>query len=43
VHPRRLDDLRPTDTAMMLWLFVAAILMGWVAELVFGHPINLIQ
>jgi hypothetical protein len=38
---RRRDDLQPTGTAMMLWLIVAAMLIGWVAELVFGHPVVL--
>jgi len=30
---------KPTDTASILWLIVAAILIGWLALLVLGHPV----
>jgi hypothetical protein len=31
---------KPTDTAAMLWLFVAAGLLGWLVVLVSGHTID---
>jgi hypothetical protein len=36
--PRR--SWRPTDTALMLWMLVAAMLVGFVVSVVFGHPVN---
>jgi hypothetical protein len=31
---------RSTDTAAMLWLFVAAMLLGWLVVLVSRHTID---
>ena len=30
---------KPTETACMLWLIVAAIVIGWLAFLVLGHRV----
>lgn len=33
------NSWKPTESASMLWLIVAAILIGWLAFLVLGHPV----
>jgi hypothetical protein len=36
---RSREDWRVTETAAMLWVVVAAMVLGGVAEVAFGHPV----
>jgi hypothetical protein len=36
------DKLRPTDSALMLWGFFAAIVVGLLVTTVLGHPFDVL-
>jgi len=34
-------EWKPSDTAPVLWLLVAAMLIGWLVVILVGHPVLL--
>jgi hypothetical protein len=41
VRLKRDGEWHPSPAAEVLWLLVAATLLGWIAMIVFGHPVVL--